>query len=118
MMKIFLISIMLGFSGLNIELPINQTNYESSSEFIELTLRNGSLKSIPLIIPGVMNPNLSPMGNSGVNLKVGQEILFNYKGKTRVLFTVDKSYAGKVVQVHEVLKERKKEIDDDLKKKR
>jgi hypothetical protein len=46
------------------------------------TLRNNSAKSIPLLIPDVMNPNLSPFSNSGVDLKMGQEILFKEKGRS------------------------------------
>ena len=36
-----------------------------------------------------MNPNLSPFSNSGVSLKIGQEILFREKGKKYVLLVVD-----------------------------
>jgi hypothetical protein len=76
------------------------------------TLRNNSAKSIPLQIPGVMNPNLSPFSNSGVDLKMGQEIFFTYKGKKRILLIVDENIDhGDVVDVSKLLKERKKEID-------
>ncbi len=62
-----------------------------SGEYITFTLRNSSLKSIPLIIPNVMNPNLSPMSNSGVSLKVGQKIYLK-KGMRKILvLTVDES---------------------------
>lgn len=43
---------------------------------ISFTLKNSSLRSIPLKIPGVMNPNLSPMSKSGVRLAQGQEIIY------------------------------------------
>jgi len=82
--------------------------------YVSFTLRNGGVKDIPLIIPGVMNPNLNPMGNSGVSLKVGQEILFKYKGKRQVLIVVDESLKGQVIPVHKLLKERKEEIDTEL----
>ncbi len=76
------------------------------------TLRNNSANSIPLQIPGVMSPNLSPFSNSGVDLKMGQEIFFKYKGKKRVLLVVDESINhGDVVDVSGLLKERKQEID-------
>lgn len=79
--------------------------------YITFTLRNNSAKSIPLIIPTVMNPNLSPMSNSGVSLKVGQEILFRANGKKHVLLTVDSSIKeGDVVEVSRLLKQRKKEL--------
>jgi len=57
-----------------------------------------------------MNPNLSPISNSGVDLKVGQEILFKQKGKTYVLLTVDNSYANKKVDVAKILRLRKEEL--------
>lgn len=81
-------------------------------KYVSFTLRNNSTKSIPLIIPTVMNPNLSPLSNSGVDLKIGQEILFKYKGKRYVLLTVDQSIEnGAVLDVADLLKKRKKELD-------
>lgn len=68
--------------------------------YINFTLRNETLKSIPLIIPGVMNPNLSPQSNSGVSLKIGQDVKYRKGGRTRVLFVVDESInEGDVVLV-------------------
>lgn len=72
--------------------------------YINFTLRNETMKSIPLIIPGVMNPNLSPKSNSGVSLKIGQEVKYRKGGRTRVLFVVDESISeGDVVMVGELL---------------
>lgn len=83
----------------------------SNNVYKSFTLRNSSLKSIPLIIPTVMNPNLSPKSNSGVDLKRGQEVLFRSGGKTYVLFTVDDSIKnGSVIDVPLLLAERKKEL--------
>jgi len=59
--------------------------------YISFTLRNETLKSIPLIIPGVMNPNLSPQSNSGVRLKIGQEIKYKKGGRAHLLLVVDQS---------------------------
>ena len=59
--------------------------------YIGFTLRNETLRSIPLIIPGVMNPNLSPQSNSGVRLKVGQEIKYKKGGRAHLLLVVDDS---------------------------
>ena len=50
--------------------------FVGSTWAVPFTLRNNSLKSIPLKIPGVMNPNLSPMSNSGVDLAEGQKVYF------------------------------------------
>jgi hypothetical protein len=59
--------------------------------YISFTLRNETLKSIPLVIPGVMNPNLSPKSNSGVRLKIGQEIKYKKGGRAHLLLVVDHS---------------------------
>ena len=78
---------------------------------ISFTLVNSSSKSIPLIIPNVMNPNLSPKSRSGVDLKIGQELYFRNKGKRYVLLTVDETIQeGQDLDVYELLQERKKEL--------
>lgn len=80
-------------------------------EYISFTLRNNTAKSIPLIIPTVMNPNLSPFSNSGVDLKVGQKVLFKAKGKKQVLLVVSKNIKqGEILDVAKLLKARKKEL--------
>ena len=80
-------------------------------KYISFTLRNNTKKSIPLIIPTVMNPNLSPLSNSGVDLKVGQKVLFKAKGKKQVLLVVSRNIKqGEVLDVAKLLKERKKEL--------
>jgi len=78
---------------------------------VSFTLVNSSNESIPLIIPNVMNPNLSPNSKSGVDLKIGQELIFRNRGKRYVLFTVDESIEeGQQVDVYKLLQERKKEL--------
>jgi hypothetical protein len=64
---------------------------DKDEEYIGFTLRNETLRSISLIIPGVMNPNLSPQSNSGVRLKVGQEIKYKKGGRADLLLVVDDS---------------------------
>jgi hypothetical protein len=71
---------------------------------VGFTLANRSLKSIPLQIPGVMNPNLSPMSNSGVSLAVGQEIFFFEGRKKYLLLVVGPEYAGQTLVVNELIK--------------
>ena len=84
---------------------------DPNKEYISFTLRNNSASSIPLIIPTVMNPNLSPFSNSGVDLKVGQEILFKSGGKKYVLLTVTNEIQdGDVLEVNKLLKRKKKEL--------
>ena len=62
-------------------LSILAFNNRINAQYIPMTFQNGSMKSIALEIPGVMNPNLSPMSTSGVSLKVGQKVYFSPEGK-------------------------------------
>jgi len=83
----------------------------SSKDYINFTLSNTSAKSIPLIIPTVMNPNLSPFSDSGVDLAVGQEIFFKQKGKRYLLLKVDDSInEGDKIDVSELLKSRQESL--------
>lgn len=77
---------------------------------VPFTLRNNSLQSIPLLIPGVMNPNLSPMSNSGVDLAVGQEIFFKVGGKKYLLLTVTEELRDEELNVSTLLERRKREL--------
>jgi hypothetical protein len=81
---------------------------------IPMTFHNGSFRSIPLIIPGVMNPNLSPKSNSGISLDVGQKVYFLPNGKRNskaLLFTVDTSFKkDTVLEIDEIIKKRKLEL--------
>ena len=79
-------------------------------EKVSFTLLNRTAKSIPLKIPGVMNPNLSPFSNSGVTLKIGQEIYFKWKGKKQLLLTVTEDLADRNLVVNELIKKRVKEL--------
>jgi hypothetical protein len=82
----------------------------AQGQSVSFTLRNNSLQSIPLKIPRVMNPNLSPMSNSGVALEVGQEVFFFQKKKKYLLLTVSDSLAGKTLVVNELIRERKQAL--------
>ncbi|MEO1448655.1 MAG: hypothetical protein AAFV07_03960 [Bacteroidota bacterium] len=84
---------------------------ERPDGMISFTLANNSAKSIPLLIPSVMNPNLSPFSKSGVDLKIGQEILFRENGKRHVLLVVNNEIdEGEVIDVGKLLKERRVEL--------
>jgi len=76
-----------------------------------MTFHNGSLKSIPLQIPGVMNPNLSPLSDSGVTLEVGQKVFYfpnGKKGKKELLFEVDVTFKKDTsLQIHEMIRQKK-----------
>jgi hypothetical protein len=83
---------------------------------IPMTFHNGSFRSIPLIIPGVMNPNLSPKSNSGVGLDVGQKVYFFPDGKKKkkeLLFIVDVTWKrDTILQIDEMIEKRKFELRD------
>ena len=81
---------------------------------IHFTFHNGSLKSIPLVIPSVMNPNLNPLSNSGISLNVGQNVYFYPSGtskKRALLFMVDDSFQqDQVLEIDAMIEKRKKEL--------
>lgn len=77
---------------------------------VPFTLHNSTLQSIPLIIPGVMNPNLSPLSNSGVDLQVGQKIFFKVRGRRYLLLEVTEDLRDVKLDVGSLLKERKREL--------
>jgi hypothetical protein len=92
-----------------ISLPAPEENPEDL--YISFTMRNETAQSIPLIIPGVMNPNLSPFSNSGVRLKIGQQINFRQGRKTYTLLTVSPDIEeGAFLEIGALLKERKIEL--------
>ena len=98
------------------EISINPMSLPAPKEhpedtYINFTLRNETAQSIPLIIPGVMNPNLSPFSNSGVRLKIGQQINFRQGLKTYTLLTVSDSIeVGSSLEIGTLLKEKKIEL--------
>ena len=81
------------------------------SQAISMTFHNGSLKSIPLNIPGIMNPNLSPLSDSGVTLEPGQKVFYfpnGKKGKKEFLFEVDGTFKkDTILQIHEIIRQKK-----------
>ena len=87
---------------------------QSVAQSIHFTFHNGSLKSIPLVIPSVMNPNLNPLSNSGVSLNIGQNVYFYPNGtskKRELLFTVDDSFQqDQVLEIDVMIDKRKKEL--------
>ena len=92
-------------------LSISTSLYATDANKVSFTLKNTTTQSIPLIIPNVMNPNLSPFSESGVTLSIGQEILFRYKGKRRVLLVVTKENQGLTLDVATLLKEKKEALN-------
>lgn len=84
------------------------------AQSIPMTFRNGSLQSIPLVIPGVMNPNLSPQSKSGVTLDVGQKVYFfpeRKGGRRELLFEVKADWkADTILFIDKSIEVRKKEL--------
>lgn len=103
-------------SPVKAEIAINPISLPAPKEkpedlYISFSLRNETAQSIPLIIPGVMNPNLSPFSNSGVRLKIGQQINFRQGLKTYTLLTVSPAIEeGAVLEIGTLLKEKKIEL--------
>lgn len=99
-------------AGLRLNLTENTPAPPANEDtYINFTLQNKSAQSIPLIIPTVMNPNLSPFSNSGVSLKIGQEIFFKEGNRRYVLLVVDESIKpGDEINVAELLRDRKREL--------
>ncbi|MDX2285844.1 MAG: hypothetical protein NW241_16875 [Bacteroidia bacterium] len=81
-----------------------------SAQPVSFELRNNSLQSIPLVITGVMNPNLSPMSNSGVTTETGTTIFFFHKRKRYLLLEVSPALEGKRIVVDELIRDRKREL--------
>ena len=90
------------------------THHLSAQKSINFTFHNGSLKSIPLVIPSVMNPNLSPMSNSGITLDLGQVVYYfpnGNNGKKEVLFVVNEAFKdGDVLEIDQLISEKKKAL--------
>lgn len=80
---------------------------------VPFTLRNSTLKAIPLEIPGVMNPNLSPLSNSGVDLCVGQQIYCTIEGERVVLLEVDEDLKDQKLNVAKLIREKRKDLRRD-----
>jgi hypothetical protein len=89
------------------------TGFSQEKKWVNgLVFKNNSLKSIPLTIPGVMNPNLSPLSTSGVSIPEGTVVSFFYKKKKYELVTIT-SDMEKTVIVNELIERRKKELSLD-----
>jgi hypothetical protein len=102
------------FSALFVVLVINC--HDSFAQDINFTFHNGSLKSIPLDIPTVMNPNLNPLSTSGITLEIGQSVYFYPDGKSKkraLLFTVDETFVqNQVLEIDQLIEKRKQELKE------
>ena len=98
----------------NIDLKFVEKESDNRSErekpTVSFTLYNSSLRFVPLIIPSVMNPNLSPLSSSGVGLKMGQKIYYKKGGKRKLLLIVDKNIKqGDKIDVPRLIKQLEKD---------
>lgn len=82
----------------------------ANSEAVDFTLRNNSIRSIYLEIPGVMSPTLSPLASSGVGLSEGQKLFFFYKDERYELLTVTEALEGQKINVSRLIRLRKREL--------
>ena len=83
---------------------ITKTKKKVAVREINLKLINDSSKSISLIIPGVMSPNLSPNSTSNVKLKIGQKIIFKKNMSKSIIFTVsEKNEDGDKIYINELI---------------
>jgi hypothetical protein len=70
-------------------LPLQTTWAVADSQVtVKVVLYNPRLTAIPLVIPGIMNPNLLPLSRSYIELAVGQEIFVVRNGRRVLLYTV------------------------------
>ena len=77
----------------------------------KLSFENRSDVTIPLEIPGVMNPNLSPNSRSGVTLERGQKVYFRVNGRRALLLEITDEQDGQVVVVNELVAKRSAELE-------
>ena len=58
-----------------------------------------------------MNPNLSPLSNSGIELEPGQKVFYfpnGKKGKKELLFSVTSDWKkDTILQIHEIIRQKK-----------
>lgn len=72
---------------------LEKKSFESLTPQRAFYLENNTAQSLPLSIPGVVSPKLSPFSRSGVNLPNGQKIYLNFKGDKILILTVTDSIA-------------------------
>lgn len=82
----------------------------ATAKAVPFMLYNSGLSSIALEIPGVMNPNLSPLSVSGVGLGVGQKIYYYHQGQRVTLLEVDESLRNQKVNVRKLIMKQKAEL--------
>ena len=77
----------------------------TESDGVSFTLRNNTLQSIPLVIPSVMNPNLSPKSNSGVYLRYGHKVYLRRGVSKKLILTVDETIReGALIDVDSIIR--------------
>ena len=94
------------YSSLKLEyIPIKGAGWKGNSQELltpqrSFYLENNTAQSIPLRIPGIMNPSLSPFSRSGVDLPNGQKVYLDLNGKYVLILTVtDSIYQGARIDI-------------------
>lgn len=106
---LFFVFVLLLFANCAVNKDQTKAN---SSDKVSFTIRNNTTESIPLIIPNVMNPNLSPNSDSKVTLNLGQQIYFKNGLKRYVLLEVNNDIGNNdIIDVAQLIITCKKELD-------
>ena len=95
-MRISLIILFVSFLGMN-----SLSAQNDKVAYVNFDLLNKSSVSIPLVIEGVMKPNLSPFSESGITCKVGTKVWT--KGRKVLLFVVTEDLDGEVLIVNQLI---------------
>lgn len=75
-------------------------------------LVNTTAQTLPILIPGIMNPKLTPFSQSGVDLPWGQKIYLKTPGKNLLLLTVtDTIRKGSSIDVADLIDQALNPID-------
>lgn len=94
-------------------IKIERSKFKAASKegSIKLVFINESAKSIPLIIPTVMNPNLSPNSKSSVIVRYGQEILFKHQYRVHILTVINDNFNScDTLKIDELVRLRKQQL--------
>ena len=67
-------------------------------------LVNSTAQTLPILIPGIMNPKLTPFSQSGVDLPWGQKIFLKTPGENLLLLTVSDTITdGSLIDVADLI---------------
>lgn len=82
-----------------------------NNPFISFKLKNRSLDTVELVIPGYSKATLMPKAVCELELSKGQRIFFKYNDRQYTLLTVSKQMNGEILDICRLIENRKKQID-------